>query len=76
MSAIGEYVHYTAFGYLEHGTTRRGAFNTWSSQKTKVNTSFSQSKLQNTESLKEIEAIVNSIRENKVEGYSNLTSDI
>lgn len=33
MSAIGDYIHLTGKGYLEHGTTRNGSFNAWKSQK-------------------------------------------
>lgn len=33
MSAIGDYIHLTGRGYLEHGTTKNGSFNAWKSQK-------------------------------------------
>ena len=33
MSAIGNYIHYTAQGYLEHGITKKGKFTAYKSQK-------------------------------------------
>lgn len=36
MGAIGDYVHYTAKGYLEHGITEKGVFQNWVSQKQEI----------------------------------------
>ena len=36
MSAIGNYIHYTAKGYEEHGITKKGTFQTWNSQRNEI----------------------------------------
>lgn len=36
MSAIGNYIHYTAKGYEEHGITRKGTFQTWRNQRNEI----------------------------------------
>ena len=36
MSAIGDYIHYTAKGYIDHGTTKKGAAHAYKSQKNAI----------------------------------------
>lgn len=36
MSAIGNYIHYTAKGYEKHGITKNGTFQAWNSQRNEI----------------------------------------
>lgn len=65
MSAIGDYIHYSARGYQEHGTTVDGAFNAWSSQKNIIKNRVQSSSGQTIDkkSLKEFETLLNDIQD-------------
>ena len=36
MSGIGDYIHYSAFGYIQHGTTEKASYKHYVSQKMKI----------------------------------------
>lgn len=79
MSAIGDYIHYTSRGYLEHGTTPSGTFKDWQSQKQEI---FRRLKANQKGSLtlaeqRDLEDVLNSlIGEDSQENFSDIHSEI
>lgn len=74
MGAIGDYIHYTSKGYLEHGTTQTGAFHGWVSQRPMILEKLKQNKASslNSEEQRELEDILTSFLKNE-EGNPNIT---
>lgn len=74
MGAIGDYIHYTSKGYLEHGTTQTGAFHGWVSQRPMILEKLKQNKASslNAEEQKELEDLLTSFLKNE-EGNPNIT---
>jgi len=79
MSAIGDYIHYTSRGYLEHGTTPSGTFKDWQSQKQEI---FRKLKTNQKGSLtlaeqRDLEDVLNSlIGEDSQENFSDIHNEI
>lgn len=62
MSAIGNYIHYTAKGYEEHGITRKGTFQTWRNQRNEIIRKAAALKTSLTPSdREELEGVLNSL---------------
>ena len=74
MGAIGDYIHYTSKGYLEHGTTQTGAFHGWVSQRPMILEKLKQNKASslNAKEQKELEDLLTSFLKNE-EGNPNIT---
>lgn len=74
MGAIGDYIHYTSKGYLEHGTTKRGAFQGWVSQRPLILEKLKQNKESslNSEEQRELEDILTGLLKNE-QGNPNIT---
>lgn len=74
MGAIGDYIHYTSKGYLEHGTTQTGAFHGWVSQRPMILEKLKQNKASslNSEEQRELEDILTGFLKNE-EGDPNIT---
>lgn len=64
MGAIGDYVHYSAFGYMQHGITRHGQFTTYEDQKGRIRDLANSFKITNSKTLEQIENVVNGFSEN------------
>ena len=74
MSAIGEYVHYYGMNYLMHGTTRKGNFSNYESQKSKIKDLAGSMKVQNPKTLKQIQQTVNSIKTGSNQYFKDIRS--
>lgn len=75
MSAIGNYIHYTAQGYLEHGTTKKGKFTAYKSQKEAIRKKAlanSRSSL-NSQEKEDLETTIESMMKPSKEGNEYIT---
>ena len=68
MSALGEYIHYTAKGYQNEGITRDGEFTSWVSQRAAIKNRAAAHKSSLTiEEIKELESVIGGLKDMNLE---------
>lgn len=74
MSAIGNYIHLTKEGYLQHGTTKDGNFQGWKSQRQKILAKANNIKRHNSGDLQKIENWTQSVMSSNKENNANIAA--
>jgi hypothetical protein len=74
MSAIGNYIHLTKEGYLQHGTTKDGNFQGWKSQRQKILAKANNIKRHNSGDLQKIEEWTQSVMSSNKENNANIAT--
>lgn len=77
MGLIGNYIHYTKKGYIEHGVTEDGKYQAWTSQRAMIQNKIeNSSRTVNKKDLESFETLLNDIKEGKAVKTDNINNKV